>query len=168
MPTIKCKNCGKLAYKKPFHIKKGQGVYCSRMCHYQDVRRGRNLQCFVCGKDIYRDKTKLNRSKSQKFFCSKSCQTIWRNQEFSGKNHKNFKTGRYMYRSILDRNKIVKICRLCGEVDKRIIAIHHVDQNRNNNILSNLTWLCHNCHYLVHRDKVEKQKLRNILRARVL
>ena len=50
------------------------------------------------------------------------------------------------------------ICKRCGLDDKRVLAVHHIDQNHFNNKPENLTWLCQNCHFLVHHDKVEKQK----------
>jgi hypothetical protein len=34
-----------------------------------------------------------------------------------------------------------------------------VDGNRKNSEVRNLEWLCHNCHYLVHHDTVEKLKI---------
>jgi predicted HNH restriction endonuclease len=36
--------------------------------------------------------------------------------------------------------------------------VHHIDKDRTNNTLKNLAWLCHNCHYLVHHDKLEMQR----------
>jgi predicted HNH restriction endonuclease len=42
------------------------------------------------------------------------------------------------------------VCVLCKVSDKRILAVHHKDNNRKNNKVENLVWLCHNCHILVH------------------
>ncbi|MHA1267983.1 MAG: HNH endonuclease [Candidatus Helarchaeota archaeon] len=39
---------------------------------------------------------------------------------------------------------------MCGIVDDRVLAVHHIDSNRRNNSPGNLTWLRRNCHYLVH------------------
>jgi predicted HNH restriction endonuclease len=38
----------------------------------------------------------------------------------------------------------------------RVLAVRHIDQNHKNNNVENLAWLCHNCHHLVHNDKVEQ------------
>lgn len=46
-------------------------------------------------------------------------------------------------------------CKKCGSTDSRTLAVHHKDKNRKNNSISNLMWLCHNCHYLVHHYKDE-------------
>lgn len=56
------------------------------------------------------------------------------------------------------RNKIPQICGLCRTRDKRILAVHHLDRNKLNNKIDNLTWLCHNCHFLVHHDMVEEAR----------
>jgi 5-methylcytosine-specific restriction endonuclease McrA len=53
------------------------------------------------------------------------------------------------------RSDLPQYCGRCKLVDKRVLAVHHKDKNRENNALSNLMWLCHNCHYLVHHDKSE-------------
>ena len=113
----------------------------------------------MCGKKSYKSKVNLGRSKSGKFFCSKSCQTKWRNQEFVGPKHANWTGGKYSYRSVLTRNKVLKVCFLCKTKDVRVMAVHHKDRNRKNNKVENLVWLCHNCHHLVHYYKDEQDKI---------
>jgi hypothetical protein len=98
----------------------------------------------------------LRRSKSEKFFCSKSHQTLWRNQIFSGINHPNWKKGEYIaHKEFLLKNKVEALCKICGCDDVRILAVHHSDKNHNNNNLDNLVFLCHNCYHLVHCYKVK-------------
>jgi len=41
---------------------------------------------------------------------------------------------------------------------KKVIIVHHIDKNRKNNKLSNLAWLCRNCHFLVHHHEEENLK----------
>lgn len=153
MAYKKCKICGKEFYVKPFSIRNGWGTYCSRQCHYKD-KTGKHFNCFICGVKIYRTSKQIKHSKSKKYFCNKSCQTKWRNAQFVGELHKNWKTGRAEYSSILQRNDIAKICKNCGINDPRVLATHHIDGNHLNNKLENLEWLCHNCHHLVHRVKM--------------
>lgn len=157
MVKVVCKICGESFETKPYFIKKGQGVYCSNTCHYQD-KKGKKVNCFVCGKEIYREISKILKSKSGKFFCNKSCQTKWRNKEFSGEKSLMWKGGESTYRKVMMKSLVVKRCLLCGERDKRVLVVHHIDQNRKNYKVENLVWLCHNCHYLVHHDRVEMQK----------
>ena len=158
MPIVRCKLCSKKFYGKPYFLKIGQAKYCSPACQYKSRRQGRNFTCGICGKEFYRALGRLKKSKSGKFFCSKSCQTIWRNQEFVGTKHPNWKTGLSTYRSVLSKHEIPKLCVLCRAKDKRVLAAHHIDKDRKNNHISNLSWLCHNCHFLVHHHKDESLK----------
>jgi hypothetical protein len=158
MIIVKCKSCSKEFPTKKSNVERGYGKYCSISCGRRGQRTGRIVPCFICNKEVYRAPEKLARVLSKKYFCSKSCQTKWRNQEFIGPKHGNWKHGRDAYRSVLDRHKIRKICTFCKTSDTRILAVHHVDRNHLNNNVENLAWLCHNCHYLVHHDIVDKHR----------
>ena len=155
---VSCKICNKKFSPRPSHVKKGWGVYCSRKCKNVGSITGQKTHCFICKKEIYKTKTQINRSKSGKYFCNKSCQTKWRNKEYSGVKHLGWKGGLSRYKDILLKNGKDQKCKLCGEKDSRVLAVHHVDENHKNNELLNLAWLCHNCHQLVHYDSLEKQK----------
>lgn len=151
MPTVACVICSHAFYAKPSHILKGWGKYCSKQCQYTGFRTGLTVGCQTCGLTIYRSLKAQTRSQSQSFFCSKSCQTKWRNSQiFIGQNHGNWTTGESSYRQRLLRSDRPKICQKCHTDDVRILAVHHKDKDRSHNTLSNLIWLCHNCHYLVH------------------
>lgn len=156
MPLSHCLVCSQEFYAKPSHIKRGWGKYCSKQCQYSAQKTGKQLHCFVCGGAVYRSlKDQLN-SKSQRFFCNKSCQTVWRNSTvFIGDKHGNWNGGTASYKQILLRAGAQQICARCRCVDKRVLAVHHKDRDRKNNHVSNLVWLCHNCHYLVHHFKSE-------------
>jgi hypothetical protein len=158
MPVRSCRVCPNTFYVKPSHLKMGYGKYCSTKCWYSARKTGKIINCHICGKEAYKGLKALRQSKSKKYFCGKSCQTKWRNAEFVGSKHANFVNGNSSYKSILGRHKIPKICVLCSVTDSRILAVHHIDENHQNNDLKNLAWLCHNCHFLVHHDKVEKVK----------
>ncbi len=152
MPQVKCKICHKKFYAKPSHQKLGWGKYCSIKCRNISQLKGKFVNCHICGKKIWKAPKALEHSKSGKFFCSKSCQTLWRNQYFSGPKHPNWRGGRYStsYRKILFQSGATPICRICGQKDKRVLLVHHINKNRNNNVAKNLVWLCWNCHRLVH------------------
>jgi len=154
MPQVKCKVCGKEFYAKPSHLRVGWGKYCSQECHHKGLLKGKFVKCDICGKETWKRPKALKHSKSGKFFCSKSCQTLWRNKFFSGPRHPNWKNGENVaYRNILIDSKIKPICNICGIKDKRILIAHHIDKNHRNNKVDNLVWLCLNCHYLVHKHK---------------
>lgn len=158
MPMVPCGQCKTDFYAKPSWLAKGHGKYCSSTCQFQAQKRGREISCAVCGTVTYKQLKDIERSKSGKFFCSKSCQTIWRNQLYIGERHKNFKTGTASYRVIMKRHGIPMLCSLCATADSRVLAVHHIDKNRQNNKIENLAWLCHNCHFLVHHDEGERAK----------
>lgn len=156
MPMVICTICGDGFYAKPRHLGIGWGKYCSKKCQYLEQKTGTYFACHTCKKQIYKGVVEQSRSKSGKFFCSKSCQTIWRNTtEFAGAKHANWQGGKASYRQIMIRSSNKHICAKCKNQDTRILAVHHKDKNRNNNNVSNLVWLCHNCHYLVHHYKNE-------------
>lgn len=153
MPIVKCKICFKEFYGKPFFLKRGQAKYCSPDCMHIASKTGEIVKCFICEKETYKTIKELRVSKSKKYFCSKSCQTKWRNTEFVGEKHGNWKGGESTYRDILKKNKISEICQMCSNDDSRVLAVHHIDKNHKNNKIENLVWLCHNCHHLVHHYK---------------
>lgn len=159
MGFVKCRICVKQFYVKPSHRERGWGKFCSIKCRTKSQLKGKNVNCFSCAKQIYRTPKDLRSSKSGKFFCSKSCQTIWRNRIlFSGENHSNWKYGKSVYRRILIDASQNKFCNLCRILDMRILVVHHKDHNRENNKVDNLMWLCLNCHFLVHHDEALERK----------
>ena len=152
MPQVNCKLCSTEFYAKPSWIKNGYGKYCSVPCRHKSQKNGSIFSCHTCSKNVYRSLKNQRSSKSGKYFCSKSCQTLWRNSEVHiGANHPNWTTGQSSYRSRLRRSERVQECKRCLNDDDRILSVHHKDRNRDNNVLSNLIFLCHNCHYLVHK-----------------
>lgn len=152
MAFVKCGICLKQFYIKPSHQKLGWGKFCSIDCRTKSQFKGKFVKCYTCNKEVYRSPKSLVRSRSKKFFCSKSCQTLWRNNEYSGEKSTNWKNGESAYRNILIRSGRERICSLCRIIDERILSTHRIDHDRNNNKLENLTWLCLNCHYLVHHE----------------
>lgn len=150
MPKVDCRICEKSFYIKPSHQRLGYGKYCSIACRSESQKRGRTLNCEVCGKETWKSPKDLMRSKSGLFFCSKSCQTRWRNMVFSGENHSNWRCGEASYRQRLISSRREIKCDKCGITDLRVLSAHHIDKDRDNNELTNLKWLCLNCHHLEH------------------
>ena len=154
MPYASCKQCEVSFYVKPSHLERGWGKYCSAECLHAAMRTGSFVKCVTCGKEVYRTNKHFKHSKSGNFFCSKSCFAVWKNSHlFTGDQHGNWKGGEYTYRDVMKKAKIVPKCANCGISDTRVLVVHHIDHNRKNNLLSNLKWLCRNCHYLVHEGK---------------
>lgn len=164
MPIHKCIVCHNDFYVKPIHERKGWGIFCSRDCKKIGTQKRKTLNCFICNKLIYKTASQIEHSKSGNYFCGKSCQTKWRNVEYSGNKHLGWKGGLSVYRKIMLKSGSRTECALCHKTDPRVLAVHHIDQNHSNLMLGNLVWLCHNCHYLIHHDKLEKQRFMGILR----
>ncbi len=160
MAVCVCSVCGKEFRRKPFLIRRGGGKYCSNACHYANARSGKYVKCGTCGKELYRSPKRLRLAKHKKYFCNKSCQTVWRNKIFFGPNHKSWKDGHSSSASVtaLNRFRREKICEVCKTEDGRVLAVHHKDRNRLNNTSENLAWLCHNCHFLVHHYDVGRDR----------
>jgi len=156
MPIVKCKICSTEFYVKPSQQKLGYGKYCSVKCQVEGRKKGKFVYCTICNKKTWKRPKALKHSKSGKFFCGKSCQTIWRNKFYSGDKHPNWQGGEHQhYRSFMLKGNTKQICKICGNKDKRVLIVHHLDENRRNNNIANLIWLCCNCHYLVHHYKIK-------------
>jgi|SRR3989344_975662 len=155
MPIVLCKVCRKEFYAKPSQRRRGWGRFCSSLCQYKSYLTGKLVKCGICDKKIWRTPQDVRRSKSGKFFCGKKCQTLWRNREFSGPRHSQWKNGESIeYRERLINSGAKWICRRCHLRDKRVLVVHHLDKNRRNSSIQNLVWLCSNCHFLVHQHNV--------------
>jgi len=163
MPSVICGICGTKFYAKPSQRVLGWGKYCSIACRSKAQFKGKPMSCFVCARQTYKSLSQIKRSKSGNFFCSKKCQTLWRNKYFVGEKHANWQSGIGTYRNILKRSDILEKCNLCGIENRKILSVHHVDHNRSNNKISNLIWLCLNCHHLVHNDLDSHENLQNKL-----
>lgn len=156
MPIVSCQICTDTFYVKPNRLIRGWGKFCSNECKHLGQKSGTLQPCHLCQKLTYRNRKEQTRSKSGKFFCSKSCQAKWRNKQvYFGSNHANWKGGESSYRQTLLRDSRRQICEKCNITDTRVLAVHHKDKNRQNNQVTNLIWLCHNCHYLIHHHKDE-------------
>jgi hypothetical protein len=152
-----CRQCNATFYARRCHLDRGWGTYCSRACRDQSQLTGHFPSCHTCGTKIYRPPCQTRKSRSGLFFCNHSCRVIWTNRQHAGEKHPKWKTGYSVYRSILLRSGSPMECRRCGLTDERVLAVHHLDGDRTNNNLANLSWLCHNCHHATHHydDKRE-------------
>lgn len=141
--------------------KRGRAKFCSLRCSSRHqaankAPRQPNVQCANCGIEFYRNDSKKKRSKSGLFFCGRSCKNI--SQRIGGisevlPSHYGTSEG---YRVICFRHH-KKECVVCGE--DKIVAVHHYDENHDNNEPGNLVPLCPTHHQYVHskyKSLVEK------------
>lgn len=69
---------------------KGQKTYCSNECRKLGQFKGEICKCGYCGKEIYKPRAEIKKSKSGFMFCSKSCSCSYNNTAIrSGKNNPN-------------------------------------------------------------------------------
>ena len=150
MENVICDFCGKKFRRKRSQIKLAIKHFCCLRCSEQGRKRGRVVNCFVCKKPIYKSLKDLNLSKSGKHFCNHICGNKWIGEQQRAENNPNWLGGKSSYKNLLKRIDIKKECVLCKKNDIRILCVHHLDKDRKNNKMTNLVWLCRNCHFLVH------------------
>lgn len=74
----------------------------------------------------------------------------------TGEKHWRWKGGsRSTARAILERNGGLEECQICNTPEsflspRKIIEVHHIDGNPNNNQLNNLGSVCSFCHFAIH------------------
>ena len=155
---VKCEYCGK-EFDKPVRrvnesIKNGWHIYCSLECKGKASRKKVECTCANCGKKIEKYQSALDDSKTGNVFCSKSCACSYNNEHFRTKeNNPNWRGGKYgnrQHAKIAYRNYVPE-CAICGETDKYMLEVHHIDFNHSNNELDNLIILCANHHLKLHR-----------------
>lgn len=71
----------------------------------------------------------------------------------NGKSNPNYKNGilNYRRRALAHYGKKCNRCESC-----KFLIVHHVDENRNNNHLTNLEVLCKSCHQVHHENRCPK------------
>lgn len=139
--NIKCLECGYEWEMKPSNFIYSTDKAKNHRCPSCGVKNGKKLKCSFCGKEIYRSKYQIEKNQSGFFYCSTTC----------GNKHKNIirslnneSTSNYRLRAF---NFLKHECLVCGwNEDERILEVHHIDSDRNNNDLSNLSILCPTCH----------------------
>ena len=147
-----CQICEKTLLIKPSHARLGWGKYCSQACRHIGQRRGQFVQCHWCSAKVWRTPKDIRKSASGYFFCDRTCSMAWKNSVLRwGSNHPLWKGGESTYRQKMKALSGTPVCAQCSIADSRVLAVHHKGRNRKNNELTNLEWLCHNCHYLEHR-----------------
>lgn len=118
-----------------------------------------NIQCVICKKS-FRPTSPRNKLCSDEcrdaYYKNKGLNKRYRNGVYipsgynqKGENNNNWKYG-CQYRGLLE----VKECDYCKSAKN--LLIHHKDENRKNNNVSNLIVLCKKCHQNLHCIRDEK------------
>ena len=137
------KHCGENPNRKAFY-EKMLIVNRERFSReFGDVKKFQ-VSCFSCNKSFSVEERETLFPSKQSYFCSRSCSNS------IGGSTKAQLFGYTDYRTIAYKT-YKPICVACGVED--ILDVHHIDENRNNNLPSNLIILCPNDHYRFHRNK---------------
>lgn len=96
-------------------------------------------QCPVCEKEF---ETFEDHHPKSKTTCSIACSNTYFR---SGRNHPNWKEDSYRTTCFLHHERL---CVVCGE--HRVVEVHHLDENRENNDPTNLVPLCPTHHRYWH------------------
>lgn len=155
-----CLNCSKLFGARIKEINRGNGKFCCFKCfaEYNGKMRPKpepNVNCALCSKAIYKNKTKKKGSKSGLYFCCREHKDMA--QKVGGIKEimpPHYGTGALdesrVYRRLAFNTK-KKICERCGyNQHEAAIIVHHKDRNRMNDSIDNLEVLCANCHAIEH------------------
>jgi hypothetical protein len=148
--TKECLNCKKGFEAQLSEHKRGNAKYCSKKCVYAHrigvvKPKELNCECAKCGVGFWKSPSRMRRSKSGLFFCTRKCKD--ESQKIGGISEimpahygKNYRTICWSHHK--------KECIICGE--DKIVAVHHYDHNHYNNDVSNLIPLCPTHHQYVH------------------
>jgi len=146
---VKCDFCGIIFLKAKRFVKENGKNFCCKE-HSQKGHKVEKikLKCDYCGNTFYKNKSSLKGSKSGLYFCEKECKDKAQRIE-SGLTeiwppHYN---GSCNYRKIALKH-YPNSCEICGyNKHIKMLQIHHIDSDRENNDIENLMVLCPNCHW---------------------
>lgn len=138
---IKCPGCG----KEEEHHGKG---YCYN-CYKKFGWKRKKINCKRCGREI------PNHAKGLCAGCYNFVFHLDKNKAWNQRN--NFGLDYKKYKGL------TKKCIICG-FDK-IVELHHLDENRQNNSEKNLVALCPNHHKMIHNFGFRKE-IRNLLKQK--
>lgn len=158
MPRISknCLFCNNHFVTEQKYINRGHGKYCTPLC----ASRGRpkkknppNQTCARCGTAFFRQPSHSKNSKSGLLFCSRLCKDSA--QGINGMPelrlpHYGIGLSRRYYQT-LGRRNLPQVCIGCGyDRNRKVLDIHHIDENKFNNSITNLAMVCPTCHREIH------------------
>lgn len=122
--------------------RKGQAQKNDRLFGSIELHR---KKCVRCGEDFDWSGRKKTKAFDRALFCSRSC---------SNNRADWWKENAIRYRTIAFHH-YKKECALC--LFDKVVDIHHIDENRENNEPKNLVPLCPNHHKMVHLKKYKQE-----------
>lgn len=157
-----CNHCGVEFPKATKYVNQSLKLswkhFCSSTCRQAAQTKKIELSCGTCGAPVITQQNRLRGSKSGYVFCNKSCAVKYNNRILrSGINHPNHQIavrrrlngegGDDHYRTIAFAHHD-KECVVCGE--NKIVEVHHLNGNHDDNRPENLIPLCPTHHKYWH------------------
>lgn len=149
-----CLICNKEFKTWPCLVKRGGGLFCSRVCRgaHQTIMGIKHYNCKVCNKEVLVSGSRKTKNFPNKF-CSQACMGIFfRTPTYNPDKNKAERTSqKYLVwrKQVFNRDNYT--CQMCGERGGRLCADHikpfaHYPELRTE--LSNGRTLCVDCHKL--------------------
>jgi len=158
--TINCDYCGS-SFERYIHEvkrsqKRGLRQYCSTTCAGKARSANRiepksNVECALCGKSFYKNRTKQAGSVHGIYFCCREhkdrAQKLGGIEAIMPPHYGTSKNGdAKTYRRVAAEHH-PKVCVGCGySAIPEILEVHHKDRDRSNVDPHNLEWRCGRCH----------------------
>lgn len=160
MIQLKCKQCGKDVYKKPYALKHYKNIFCSNQCHFKFRSRKIKVNCGFCNKELSKASRQLRQSKSGFVFCDRSCATKYNNKFKKRETYKNWKGGLSTYRLLAITHYGLK-CNSKNECPLKdlilpnfMYEVDHINGDHSDNRMENLQILCVWCHRIKTYSRV--------------
>ena len=138
---MNCKECGAPTANPNFCSRSCSAIYNNRNNHWRDVKGSRTQlgNCLECDAEL---------EKSQKVYCSVSCQQKYRSDQLISLWKVTGKFSKAPVKRYLAEK--VEGCWECGITNWNnkdiVLELEHIDGNSGNNTEENLSLLCPNCH----------------------
>lgn len=155
--SVNCPICNKEFETYPNKLLQRTLPTCSQKCSGLLRRKRVKLICDYCGKEFNRCPSIIHPYN----FCCLDCANHYHSNRMYKEGNPNWQGGisNLPYDSNFDKKtkKIVKLrdggkCQLCLK-EIKILAIHHIDYDKQNSSLDNLISLCERCHGKTHYNR---------------
>lgn len=145
---VRCDHCEIEFLKRATNIPITKHNFCSRKCYGLSQHDRIEKECTYCHAKIWVIPTRVEKSKSGLFYCSRSCkanvQCLSSGISAAWPPHYGTTTS---YRQIA-LNAYPHECEVCKYNEYiALLQVHHIDSDRSNSKLDNLIVLCPTCHW---------------------